>query len=92
VSGDDEAIAVANATEYGLQAGVVTASYSRFARIAGQLEVGAVNLMEGPAFDSPHIPFGGVKSSGVGREGVRWAIEEMTRIKTITLPVPAQAG
>jgi putative phosphonoacetaldehyde dehydrogenase len=83
------AIAVANSTPYGLQAGVVTASYPDFMRIAAGLEVGAVNLMEGPAFDSPHIPFGGVKSSGVGREGIRWAIEEMTTLKTITLPQPA---
>jgi acyl-CoA reductase-like NAD-dependent aldehyde dehydrogenase len=86
VQNDRHAIEVANSTEYGLQAGVITESYSRFAGIAGQLDVGAINLMEGPAFDSPHIPFGGVKSSGVGREGIRWAIEEMTRIKTITLP------
>jgi putative phosphonoacetaldehyde dehydrogenase len=83
-----EAIAVANSTPYGLQAGVVTASQADFMRIADGLEVGAVNLMEGPAFDSPHIPFGGVKASGVGREGIRWAIEEMTTLKTITLPGP----
>lgn len=89
VSDDREAIEVANSTEYGLQAGVITGSYSRFAHVAQQLDVGAVNLMEGPAFDSPHIPFGGVKNSGVGREGIRWAIEEMTRIKTITLPCPS---
>jgi acyl-CoA reductase-like NAD-dependent aldehyde dehydrogenase len=44
--------------------------------------------MEGPAFDSPHIPFGGVKRSGYGREGIRFAIEAMTRVKTITLPQP----
>jgi acyl-CoA reductase-like NAD-dependent aldehyde dehydrogenase len=47
-----------------------------------------VNLLEGPAFDSPHIPFGGVKRSGVGREGIRWAIAEMTNLKTITVPRP----
>jgi acyl-CoA reductase-like NAD-dependent aldehyde dehydrogenase len=86
VHSDRHAIEVANSTEYGLQAGVITESYSRFADIVRQLDVGAVNLMEGPAFDSPHIPFGGVKGSGIGREGIRWAIEEMTRIKTITLP------
>lgn len=89
VSDEDEAIAVANSTRYGLQAGVVTDSQARFSRVAQRLDVGAVNLMEGPAFDSPHIPFGGVKDSGVGREGIRWAIEEMTRIKTITMPIPS---
>jgi putative phosphonoacetaldehyde dehydrogenase len=88
VADAEEAVAVANSTPYGLQAGVVTDSQSEFMRIAAGLDVGAVNLMEGPAFDSPHIPFGGVKSSGVGREGIRWAIEEMTTVKTITLPLP----
>jgi acyl-CoA reductase-like NAD-dependent aldehyde dehydrogenase len=88
VRDDDEAVDVANSTDYGLQAGVVTASFERFMSIAHRLEVGAVNLMEGPAFDSPHIPFGGVKRSGVGREGIRWAIEEMTTLKTITMPRP----
>jgi putative phosphonoacetaldehyde dehydrogenase len=86
VSDDAAAIAVANSTDYGLQAGVVTDSFARFMRIAEGLEVGAVNLMEGPALDSPHIPFGGVKRSGIGREGIRWAIEEMTTVKTLTLP------
>ncbi len=56
-----------------------------FLAIAEGLEVGAVNLLDGPSFDSPHIPFGGVKASGIGREGIRWAIEEMTTVKTITL-------
>lgn len=83
------AIAVANSTPYGLQAGVVTASQTEFMRVAAALRVGAVNLMEGPAFDSPHVPFGGVKASGVGREGIRWSIEAMTTVKTITVPQPA---
>jgi len=54
--------------------------------MANALRVGGVNLMDGPSFDSPHIPFGGVKRSGVGREGVRYAIHEMTNLKTITIP------
>jgi acyl-CoA reductase-like NAD-dependent aldehyde dehydrogenase len=87
VRNDEEAVAVANSTPYGLQAGVITQSYERFMAIAGRLEVGAVHLMEGPAFDSPHIPFGGVKESGIGREGVRWSIAEMTVVKTLTLPL-----
>jgi len=88
VRDDEMAIAIANSTPYGLQAGVVTADFERFMRIAMRLQVGAVNLMDGPAFDSPHIPFGGVKRSGFGREGIRYAIQEMTQIKTITLPQP----
>jgi putative phosphonoacetaldehyde dehydrogenase len=81
-----EAAAVANATPYGLQAGVVTDSVANFLRLARDLRVGAVNLMAGPNFDSPHIPFGGVKGSGVGREGIRYSISEMSTIKTVTLP------
>lgn len=82
----DAAIAVANSTVYGLQAGVMTRRFDEFVRMAKGLKVGAVNLMEGPNFDSPHIPFGGVKKSGIGREGMRYAIREMTTIKTVVMP------
>lgn len=84
----DEAISVANSTRYGLQSGVVTSDVGAFMRIARELRVGAVNLNAGPQFDSPHIPFGGVKDSGVGREGIRYSIREMSVTKTITLPLP----
>ena len=85
----DEAVAVANSTAYGLQSGVVTSDTRAFWRVASRLRVGAVNLGEGPSFDSPHIPFGGVKASGYGREGMRYAIAEMSAIKTITVPYGA---
>ncbi|WP_033213692.1 aldehyde dehydrogenase family protein [Kitasatospora phosalacinea] len=81
-----EAVEIANGTPYGLQAGVLTRDGTAFWELAGALRVGAVNLDEGPHFDSPHIPFGGVKASGVGREGIRYAIAEMTVAKTVTLP------
>jgi acyl-CoA reductase-like NAD-dependent aldehyde dehydrogenase len=80
------AVEVANATPYGLQAGVLTRDSDAFWRIAAGLRVGAVNLDHGPHFDSPHIPFGGVKASGIGREGIRYAINEMSVTKTITVP------
>jgi acyl-CoA reductase-like NAD-dependent aldehyde dehydrogenase len=92
VAGVREAVAVANSTEYGLQAGVLTRDVDAFWQVASALRVGAVNLGEGPNFDSPHIPFGGVKSSGVGREGIRYAIREMTTVKTITVPYPGPGG
>ncbi|MFF3223431.1 aldehyde dehydrogenase family protein [Nocardia suismassiliense] len=83
-----EAIKVANGTRYGLQAGVVTSDVAEFSEIAAALRVGAVNLNAGPHFDSPHIPFGGVKSSGLGREGLSYSIREMSTVKTVTLPYP----
>ncbi|RDI65539.1 aldehyde dehydrogenase family protein [Nocardia pseudobrasiliensis] len=81
-----EAIRVANGTRYGLQAGVVTSDVAEFSAVAAALRVGAVNLNAGPHFDSPHIPFGGVKASGVGREGIPYSVREMSVVKTITLP------
>ncbi|KIA65131.1 aldehyde dehydrogenase family protein [Nocardia vulneris] len=83
-----EAISVANSTRYGLQAGVVTGDVAAFTTLAAALRVGAVNLNAGPHFDSPHLPFGGVKSSGLGREGIAYSIREMSTVKTVTLPYP----
>jgi acyl-CoA reductase-like NAD-dependent aldehyde dehydrogenase len=82
----DEAVEVANSTPYGLQAGVLTNDLAAFLALARELRVGAVNLGEGPQFDSPYIPFGGVKASGVGREGIPYAVAEMTTVKTVTFP------
>jgi putative phosphonoacetaldehyde dehydrogenase len=87
-SSQEEAITVANSTRYGLQAGVLTGDVALFTETARRLRVGAVNLADGPHFDSPHIPFGGVKNSGIGREGIRFSIRAMTVTKTITFPYP----
>ena len=86
IADTDEAIAVANATVYGLQAGIVTRDYGAFMHLANRLKVGGVSLMDGPQFDSPYIPFGGVKKSGIGREGIPYAIREMTTLKTVVIP------
>ncbi|HEU5323837.1 MAG TPA: aldehyde dehydrogenase family protein, partial [Methylomirabilota bacterium] len=85
----DEAVRVANATDYGLQAGVLAGDVHEALRVAARLRVGGVMLMGGPGFDSPHLPFGGVKKSGLGREGIRYAMQEMTVVKTVVLPWPA---
>src|SRR5579875_2781290 len=87
----EHALQVANGTVYGLQAGVMTKDLERFMFLARHLRCGAVNLDEGPQFESPHIPFGGVKHSGLGREGIRWAIREMSTVKTVVLPSGAGA-
>ncbi|UOQ56295.1 aldehyde dehydrogenase family protein [Leucobacter allii] len=74
----DDAIALVNDSRYGLQAAIYTASLqSAFAAIE-QLEVGGVVVNEIPGFRSDIMPYGGVKDSGIGREGPRFAIEEFT--------------
>ncbi|HZN73679.1 MAG TPA: aldehyde dehydrogenase family protein [Micromonosporaceae bacterium] len=86
VADADAAVAVANSTPYGLQAGVLTQSFPAFLEIASRLRVGAVALDDGPNFDSPYIPFGGVRKSGIGREGIAYSMAEMSTVKTVVLP------
>jgi len=81
----EEAIKIANATPYGLQAGIFTDDLEKAVRAAKQLQVGAVIVNDGPGFRAEHIPFGGVKDSGLGREGIKYAINEMTQLKTIVI-------
>ncbi len=80
-----EAVKIANSTEFGLQSGVVTSNLENIRYCINNLKVGAVNINEGPQFDMPNIPFGGVKQSGIGREGIRYAMQEMTYIKTVVM-------
>jgi acyl-CoA reductase-like NAD-dependent aldehyde dehydrogenase len=81
----DEAIARANHGRYGLQAGVFTPRLEHALRAFEQLEFGCVLVNDTPMFRSDSYPFGGVKDSGFGREGVRFAMEEMTEHKVLTL-------
>lgn len=74
----DEAYAVVNASRYGLQASVFTASLATAFEAIDRIEVGGVIVNEVPGFRSDVMPYGGVKDSGAGREGPRFAIEEMT--------------
>jgi len=79
----NEAIDRANATPYGLQAGIFTNDLQRAFRAARRLEVGGVMINDIPMYRADHMPYGGVKESGTGREGPRYAIEEMTEMKLI---------
>jgi acyl-CoA reductase-like NAD-dependent aldehyde dehydrogenase len=79
----DDAIRLVNATPYGLQAGVFTRDLERAFGAARKLHVGGVMINEIPTFRADQMPYGGVKDSGVGREGPRYAIEEMTEMKLI---------
>jgi acyl-CoA reductase-like NAD-dependent aldehyde dehydrogenase len=76
-----ECINMVNSTKYGLQSGVITDSISNFNHFRDYLDVGTVILNDGPGFRIDSLPFGGVKNSGIGREGVISSIQEMTESK-----------
>jgi glyceraldehyde-3-phosphate dehydrogenase (NADP+) len=80
-----DAIGWANASPYGLQAGVFTTNLQTMFRLHAELDVGAVNGNDIPGFRVDRLPYGGAKASGLGREGVRYAIEEMTEQRVLTL-------
>ncbi len=81
----DEAIEVANDTEYGLQAGVFTNDYSSAMRFAQEIDAGTVFVNKQSTFRTDNMPFGGFKNSGVGKEGIKYAVDEMTKTKLIGL-------
>jgi lactaldehyde dehydrogenase len=78
-----EAIKIANETEYGLQAGIFTNNLTTIKYAMKNIETGTVIINGSPGFRIESLPFGGVKNSGIGREGVKYAIQEMTEIKTV---------
>ena len=80
----DEAIALANATEYGLAAYFYARDLGRVWRVAEELEYGMVCINDG-ILSTETAPFGGVKESGLGREGSKYGIDEYIEIKYITL-------
>lgn len=79
----EDAIASVNNTPYGLQAGIFTNDIQRAFRSARQLQMGGVLINDVPMFRVDHMPYGGIKHSGLGREGPRYAMEEMTETKII---------
>jgi glyceraldehyde-3-phosphate dehydrogenase (NADP+) len=83
----EEAIEALNESNYGLQAGVFTRDINKVFQAFRHLEVGAVLANEIPTFRADHMPYGGVKDSGIGREGLQAAIEEMTEPRFLVLNV-----
>ncbi|MDF2683098.1 MAG: gabD [Brevibacillus sp.] len=81
----EEAIAAVNDSRYGLQAGIYTNNIKAAMHAAEELEVGGVMINDFPTFRVDNMPYGGVKESGFGREGVRYAVEEMTELKLISI-------
>jgi acyl-CoA reductase-like NAD-dependent aldehyde dehydrogenase len=82
-----QAIGMVNDSLYGLQAGVFTNSMSNVLQAFEELEVGGVMVNDAPTYRIDHMPYGGVKDSGFGREGIRYAIEEMTELKLLALNI-----
>jgi len=80
-----EALTAVNDSIYGLQAGVFTNDLKKAFQAYGELEVGGVIINDVPTFRIDHMPYGGVKQSGFGREGVRYAIEEMTELRLMAI-------
>jgi len=83
----EEAIALTNDSSYGLQAAIFTKSWASMSRAWNELEVGAILVDESSAWRADQLPYGGVKNSGVGKEGVRAAMEEMTDSRMLIVAV-----
>jgi len=79
----EAAIAMSNHSKYGLQAGVFTNNLNHFKMAGDRLEVGGVIFNNIPGFRIDHMPYGGVKDSGLGREGLKYAMEEMTESRLL---------
>jgi acyl-CoA reductase-like NAD-dependent aldehyde dehydrogenase len=84
----DAALAEVNNSRYGLQAGVFTRDIGHIQKAWDELEVGGVMINEIPSWRADHMPYGGVKESGLGREGLRWAIESMTEVRMLVIRTP----
>jgi acyl-CoA reductase-like NAD-dependent aldehyde dehydrogenase len=81
----DEALAAVNDSDFGLQAGVFTNDLAHAFRAWDELEQGGVIVNDVPSFRVDNMPYGGAKSSGLGREGVRYAIEDMTEVRLLVM-------
>lgn len=83
VSDFDEAIEEANNTNYGLEAGLFTQDIDRAKRAANEIDAGGVNINTVSGFRTDHMPYGGFKDSGVGKEGIKYAVEHFSRKKLV---------
>ncbi|MCC9609299.1 aldehyde dehydrogenase family protein [Blastopirellula sp. JC732] len=81
----NQAIEMANDTQYGLQVGIFTRDVYKILTAWDEMEVGGVIIGDVPSWRVDHMPYGGVKNSGLGREGIRFAIEDMTEIRNLVI-------
>ncbi|MBI5545519.1 MAG: aldehyde dehydrogenase family protein, partial [Deltaproteobacteria bacterium] len=78
----EEAVRISNSSEYGLDACIFTESLNLALRVSRELDDGSVTINAAPAHGIGHFPFGGNKRSGLGREGIRYSIDELTKLHT----------
>ena len=81
----DEAIAMVNDSKFGLQAGIFTRDFYKVQQAWDEMEVGGVVLGDVPSYRVDNMPYGGVKDSGIGREGIVFAMEDMTEIRNLVI-------
>ncbi len=81
----DEAIALAGDTRYGLSAGIFTENLDWAMQFIQKVDSGNLHINWGPAWRADLMPYGGLKDSGLGKEGPKYAIEEMTETKTVVI-------
>jgi acyl-CoA reductase-like NAD-dependent aldehyde dehydrogenase len=84
----EAALEEVNASQFGLQAGIFTRDLYKMNRAWDVLEVGGVVIGDVPSWRVDHMPYGGVKDSGLGREGIRFAIEDMTEVRLLVIRTP----
>jgi acyl-CoA reductase-like NAD-dependent aldehyde dehydrogenase len=87
----EDALRSVNDSVYGLQAGIFTRDLYKAQRAWDELDVGGVVIGDVPSWRVDHMPYGGVKESGLGREGVRFAMEDMTEIRLMVTRTPGGA-
>jgi acyl-CoA reductase-like NAD-dependent aldehyde dehydrogenase len=81
----DSAVRQANGTAYGLAAGIFTSDVAGAVRAMREIDAGSIHINWTPLWRADLMPYGGLKGSGIGKEGPRWAVEEMTDLKTVIL-------
>jgi acyl-CoA reductase-like NAD-dependent aldehyde dehydrogenase len=81
----DEGISLVNDSRFGLQTGVFTHDIQKIFRAHRELDVGGVIIGDAPTFRADQMPYGGIKASGVGREGLRFAMQDLTYDKVLVL-------
>jgi acyl-CoA reductase-like NAD-dependent aldehyde dehydrogenase len=84
----DAALEDVNESDFGLQAGIFTRDIYKAHRAWDKLEVGGVVIGDVPSWRVDHMPYGGVKDSGLGREGIRWAMEDMSEVRLLVMRTP----